>query len=145
MKVADILKEKGTTVRTISPGKTVGQALHSMIENKVGSLIVTKQEDVPVGIITERDILRHIGSVDTWKETIISEIMTTELIIGFPDDVVEVMMALMTHNYFRHVPILHNKKLAGIISIGDIVKAQLKDIKAENRYLSAYIAGKYPA
>ncbi|MEE9555578.1 MAG: CBS domain-containing protein [candidate division Zixibacteria bacterium] len=145
MKASDILKEKGSMVRTISPDKTVIQALQSMIENKVGSLVVTERGNTPVGIITERDILRHAGRTDAWKETSISKIMTKNLIIGFPGDDIEVIMALMTQNRFRHVPILQDKKLAGIISIGDIVKAKLKDVKAENRYLNAYIMGKYPA
>lgn len=145
MKVRDILSQKKSGVKTISPDKTVKQALRSIIENKVGSLIVIKYESIPIGIITERDILRHVDRTDNWEETIIGNVMTKELIIGVPDDDVEVIMGFMTKNYIRHVPILHNKKLEGIISIGDIIKAQLKDTKTENRYLSDYISGKYPA
>lgn len=145
MKVIDILKEKKSGVKTISPDKTLKQALRSMIENKVGSLIVTEGENIPIGIITERDILRYIDRMDNWEETVIGDIMTKELIIGLLDDDVEVIMEFMTKNYFRHVPILDEKKLVGIISIGDIIKAQLKDIKTDNRFLSDYIAGKYPA
>lgn len=145
MKVIDILKEKKSGVKTISPDKTLKQALRSMIENKVGSLIVTEGENIPIGIITERDILRYIDRMDNWEETVIGDIMTKELIIGLLDDDVEVIMEFMTKNYFRHVPILDEKKLVGIISIGDIIKAQLKDIKTDNRFLSDYITGKYPA
>lgn len=145
MKVIDLLKEKKSGVKTISPDKILKQALRSMIENKVGSLIVTEGKNIPTGIITERDILRYIDRMDNWEETVIGDIMTKELIIGLLDDDVEVIMEFMTKNYFRHVPILDGRELVGIISIGDIIKAQLKDIKINNRFLSDYIAGKYPA
>ncbi len=145
MKVIDILREKKSGVKTISPDKSLKQALRSMMQDKVGSLIVTERENIPLGIITERDILRYIDRVDNWEKTVISDVMTKKLIIGLPDDDVEVIMEFMTKNYFRHVPILDEKKLVGIISIGDIIKAQLQDIKTDNRFLSDYISGKYPA
>ncbi|MCP4633205.1 MAG: CBS domain-containing protein [candidate division Zixibacteria bacterium] len=145
MKVKDLLADKGSAVYSVPPDKTLKEALHSMLENKVGCLLVVLGDEVPVGIITERDILRFVAKAINWHDTLIKEIMTSNLVIGFPDDDLEVIMALMTQNYFRHVPILDNKRLAGIVSIGDIIKTQLMNIKAENRYLNEYIAGKYPA
>jgi len=145
MKVKDILSGKKSGVITVAPHMTLREALRTMIESKVGSLVVIDDSKNPVGIITERDILRFIDRTLEWSEALIGDIMTKKLIIGLVDDEIEVIMEFMTNNFFRHVPILENKQLVGIISIGDIIKNQLKDIKIENRYLSDYIAGKYPA
>ena len=146
MKVADLLKEKGSGVNTINSHSSLREALKSMIENKVGSLVVIDHEFKPAGIITERDVIRLIYQKDesVWQGLAVSEVMTENIIIGVPDDDIEYIMALMTTNRFRHIPIISGNKLTGLISIGDIVKSQLKDIKAENRYLADYIAGKYP-
>jgi len=147
MKVSDILRVKGFAVKTVPADKTMRQVLSNMVENKVGSLVVINIENRPIGIITERDIARLIYNHDCreWQDKPVDEYMTKDIMIGLPDDDVEYIIALMTENRFRHVPIMFEGKLAGIISIGDIVKSLLKDIKAENRHLSDYIAGKYPA
>ncbi|UCC79581.1 MAG: CBS domain-containing protein [Candidatus Zixiibacteriota bacterium] len=145
MKARDIIAKKGSTVYTGSPSFTVKEALDIMIKNKVGALVILDDTQHPIGIITEKDVLFLASKHDNWRHLAVSENMTTKLIIGIPDDDVEYIMSLMTLNRFRHIPVLDDGKLAGIISIGDIVKAQLKDVKAENRYLSDYIMGKYPA
>ena len=147
MKVSDLLKNKGSGVYTIESHSTMRQSLVNMIENKVGSLVVIDGEHSPVGIITERDILRILPSREPseWLNMAVREFMTEDIIIGVPSDDVEYIMALMTENRIRHVPIMLEGKLVGLISIGDIVKSLLKNIKAENRYLSNYISGKYPA
>ncbi len=145
MKARDIIAKKGSTVYTGSPSFTVKEALDIMIKNKVGALVILDDTQHPIGIITEKDVLFLASKHDNWRDLTVGENMTTRLIIGIPDDDVEYIMSLMTLNRFRHVPIISDGNLAGIISIGDIIKAQLKDIKAENRYLSDYIMGKYPA
>ena len=147
MKVSDLLKSKGSGVYTIESHSTMAETLKRMIENKVGSLVVIDAVHSPVGIITERDILRILESkLNTeWRKTAVGDLMTKDILIGVPSDDVDYIMALMTENRFRHVPIMSDGKLVGLISIGDIVKSMLKDIKAENHYLSDYIAGKYPA
>lgn len=147
MKASEILSKKGTKVFTIDPHSTIGEALNSMIESKVGSMVVVDGEQNPIGILTERDILRLVNQRRTgeWHSVAVREVMVENIIIALPDDDVEYIMALMTKNFYRHVPIISEGKLEGLISIGDIVKSLLKDIKAENRYLSDYISGKYPA
>jgi CBS domain-containing protein len=147
MKVSDLLRVKGFAVKTVSADKTVRQVLKNIVENKVGCLVVTDNENRPIGIVTERDIIRLINSHEyiQWQDKRVHELMTKDILIGFPDDDVEYIMALMTENRFRHVPIISEGKLAGLVSIGDIVKSLLKDIKAENRHLADYISGKYPA
>ncbi len=145
MKAKEIIEKKGTKVFTSSPSYSMRNALNCMIENKVGSLIIVDDKKCPIGIITERDVLRLVNQKEDWQNATVGEYMTKKLVIGLLDDDLEYIMSLMTLNYFRHVPILDNGKIAGIISIGDIVKAQLKDYKSDNRYLSDYIASKYPA
>jgi CBS domain-containing protein len=147
MKVSDLLRAKGPAVKTALADNSMRHVLRNMTENKVGSLVVVNKENRPIGIITERDIIKLINDHDCrdWQDKSVNEYMTRDIMIGFPDDDVEYIMALMTENRFRHVPIMAEGKLAGLISIGDIVKSLLKDIKAENRHLSDYIGGKYPA
>lgn len=144
MKVRDILETKGRQCETIGPDKTVKEAMEKIAQKKIGALLVMDNESL-LGIITERDIFRLVASRNEAAfDKPVREYMSTNLIVGLPDDDIDVIMAYMTNNRFRHVPILENGKLAGIISIGDIVKAEVDDLKVENRYLNEYISGKYP-
>jgi len=147
MKVSDLLKKKGSGVYTVENHSTMNETLKYMLDNKVGSLVVIDAARSPVGIITERDILRivHTKADAEWRKMAVSDFMTRDIIIGVPSDDIEYIMAMMTENRFRHVPIMSESKLVGLISIGDIVKSMLKDVKLENRHLADYIAGKYPA
>lgn len=145
MKAKDIIAQKGSIVYTGLPSHTIKDALDILLKNKVGALVIVDDAQNPVGIISEKDILHLANKHDNWRELTVDEHMTKDLIIGLPDDNGEYIMSLMTINRFRHVPIMEEGKLAGIISIGDIVKALLKNVKAENRYLTDYITNKYPA
>lgn len=144
MQVKDVLKAKGNAVIAIAPGKIIKDAINEIIKNKIGALLVMDGESL-VGIITERDIFREF-SVEGEKvfEKKIEEVMTTNIIVGLPDDDLEAVKALMTNNRFRHLPIMDNKKVVGIVSIGDIVKIFSVNFQIENRYLKDYISGKYP-
>lgn len=146
MKVKDILAEKGTHVVTVSQEATVYEALQTFAANRVGSLLVLDEKGGIVGIVAARDalmaVLRACDEIRTIK---VKEIMTQKIIIGDPDDDLDSVEVIMTENRIRHLPIIKDNKLAGIISIGDVVKAQLKNIHVENRYLKDYILGKYPA
>jgi CBS domain-containing protein len=145
MKAKDIIAKKGSAVYTGSPSFTVKDALDSLLKYKVGALVIVDDTQCPVGIISEKDILRLAREHDDWRDLTVGDYMTKNLIIGLTDDSVEYIMSLMTINRIRHIPIMDQGILAGMISIGDIVKAQLKNIKAENRYLTDYIMSKYPA
>ncbi|MBN2011754.1 CBS domain-containing protein [candidate division KSB1 bacterium] len=146
MKVKDILAEKGTDVATITGDTTVWQAMNKFAAQKVGSLLVLGGTGNIIGIIAARDVLmsvlKHRDKLDTMP---VSEIMTKDIIVASPDDDLDYVEAIMTENRIRHVPIIENKALAGIVSIGDLVKAQLKQTSVENRYLRDFIEGKYPA
>ena len=140
MKVSQILRSKGIAVITARPDATLHDALQTLVSNRVGALVVTTTEGKVVGIITERDLLRvcaaRSGEID---DTRVAECMTANLIIGLPEDEVGYVMGIMTNNRIRHLPIMNGERLEGIISIGDVVKAQLEETEFENRYLKDYI------
>jgi len=146
MKVNDILRAKGSDVATIGGEQTVAEALKQIVDRKVGSLVVVGKTGFPEGILTERDIVRLANDKGegNWRALPVKQVMTKNVIIGLPEDDVEYIMKLMTANRFRHVPIMKEGKLAGLISIGDIIKSLLSDFEANNRYLTDYIANKYP-
>jgi CBS domain-containing protein len=144
MKVKEILKTKGPEVLTIGQDKTVFDAIETLVKNKIGSLIVLNAEGKIVGIITERDILNETHSRKCeLTGIVVKQVMTSDLIIGEAEDDVECVESTMTKNRIRHLPILSKKRLVGIISIGDVVKAQVEESQVENRYLKDYIEGKY--
>lgn len=145
MKAREILESKGSRVVTCHEDNTLTDALAIFAANKIGSLLVVDSHDDIRGIIAPRDILivvlRNLDEISKLK---VSEIMTKDLIVATMDDDVDYLQAIMTENRIRHVPILEGAELKGIISIGDAVKAQIKEKEVENRYLKDYIEGKYP-
>ncbi len=146
MKVKDVLAEKGTHVVTVNQEAAVYEALQTFAANRVGSLLVLDDKGGIVGIIGARDALMAVvRTYDEIRTIKIKEIMTKNIIIGDPEDDLDKVEVIMTENRIRHLPIIKEDKLTGIISIGDVVKAQLKNVHVENRYLKEYIVGKYPA
>jgi len=147
MKVRDILNTKGGTTYRISPEATVREAMNEINSKKIGALLV-EAEGTLQGIVTERDIFRllhkHADESNRAFNSRIKDVMTTNVVIGLLDDDIDMVEALMTNNRFRHLPIMDGKKIAGIISIGDVVKTLAKNLQIENRYLKDYITGKYP-
>jgi CBS domain-containing protein len=140
MTIRDILRGKGTEVATISPEATIHDAMTALVNRRIGSLVVTDDQGKLAGIITERDILRECTTrSEQVKVTKVQEVMTTDLIIGVPDDEVGYVMGIMTQNRIRHLPVMVGERIEGLISIGDVVKAQLEETEFENRYLKDYI------
>ncbi len=145
MKIRDILKDKGTEVATIKTEETIRDAVRILVEKNIGSLLVLDEKGSITGIITERDILKQCDrSVESFKEKKVKEAMTKELIVASPDDDLDYAENIMTGNRIRHLPIIANKKLEGIISIGDLINVLRGECKVENRYLKDFISGKYP-
>lgn len=147
MKVKDILESKGKVVHKVSPETTVKETMDQIVNRKIGALLV-EEEGTLKGIITERDIFRLIHrNLENSREALnkkVREIMTTNVVIGIPEDDIDMVEALMTNNRFRHLPIMEGRTIAGLISIGDIVKSTVKNLQIENRYLKDFITGKYP-
>lgn len=144
MKVKDILGAKGGKIFTIESRNSLKDAMDSIVENKIGALLVLDNNDF-VGIISERDLFREYhksGEVSLGKK--VEEIMTTKIVVGLLEDDIEEVEVIMTENRFRHLPIMNDGKVVGIVSIGDVVKMLAANRKTENRYLKDYIMGKYP-
>ena len=139
MLLKDILEAKGHDVLKIAPTESVAQAVAQLVAHNCGSLVVC-DGDKMVGIFSERDVLRTIAAVDKpLGEVQVFERMTHEVITGSPSDNVNDTMGLMTKKRIRHLPVLENGALAGMISIGDIVKAQHQKLTMENHMLMTYI------
>ena len=146
MKARDILEVKGSRVVTCHQDNTLMDALAIFAANKIGSLLVVDSHDKIQGIIAPRDILIVVlKDYEKVKEILVTEVMSKDLIVATIDDSVDYIQKIMTENRIRHVPILDNGELQGIVSIGDVVKAQIDEKEVENRYLKDYIEGKYPA
>lgn len=140
-RVSDILDEKGSAALTIEGDATVLDAIKRMVESNVGSLLVTESEKL-AGIVTERDYLRRVtleGRDE--KETPVREIMTSELVYVMPDTSIDECMAVMTERRIRHLPVLsEGQEIAGVISIGDVVKFRSKQQDVRIRLLTDYIS-----
>jgi CBS domain-containing protein len=146
MKVRDILKEKGTEVATIGAEKTICDAVKVLVEKNIGSLVVMDEKGGVAGIITERDVLKQCNQcLGSFRDMKIEDVMTRNLIVASPDDDLDYVENIMTENRIRHLPIISNQKIAGMISIGDLVNVLRGECKVENRYLKDYISGKYPS
>lgn len=142
MRIADILRKKGSHVVTIEPQKTVWDAIQILNEHKIGAAVVTEAGGHVVGILSERDILQAASKQrESIKETAIADIMSTDLIIGVAEDRLDYVMGVMTQNRIRHLPVMDGEELVGIISIGDVVNAHLQEAEFENRRLKDYIHG----
>ena len=140
-KVKQILKAKDNHVWTISKHSTVFDGLKLMAEKKIGSLIVIEDGQV-VGIFTERDYARKVGPERRNPEdTRIEEVMTRELITIDLNKTVNECMALMTDNHIRHLPVMDDGRLVGIISAGDVVKDIIEELEFHVEQLTSYITG----
>lgn len=141
MNVQSILAKKGTSVATIKPEASIKTAADWLRAKNIGVLVVIK-DDAVLGIISERDIVRALSQ---YGESVVSEsvrtVMTPAVITAAPGDDINSVMRLMTSRRVRHLPVLRNGKLAGIISIGDVVKHRLGDLELETNVLrDIYIA-----
>lgn len=141
--VGDILARKGSEVCSIDRQATAQAAVRRMVEAGVGSLIVTDGDQI-WGIFTERDYLRRIVLDGRPPDTTLAEVSTTQLVVVDPDRTIDDCMSIMTLKRIRHLPVLAGGRLAGVLSIGDLVKHMTSEQAAELRYLSDYITGRYP-
>lgn len=141
--VRQLLRTKGGNVWTISPDATVYQALEFMAEKDIGALVVTQDEEV-VGIFSERDYARKvILQGKSSMNTSVGELMVKQVYYVSPENTIEDCMSLMTEKRIRHLPVLKDKELVGLISIGDVVNQVIKHQKFKIRELEKYITGGY--
>ena len=139
MRIADVLRNKGAGVLSIAPDTLVSELIGGLVGRNVGAMVVVGPEGL-VGIVSERDVVRmlHEHGADALGRRV-ADIMTSELVTCSPDDSLDELSAVMTTHRVRHVPVLEDGRLAGIVSIGDVVKTRMEELQAEREQLAAYI------
>jgi CBS domain-containing protein len=141
MLISDILKFKGSDVVTIGPEASVAELLAGLAERNVGALVVTRGEAV-VGIVSERDIVRQLNDRgNALLNGTVGDIMTTAVIACASDDPVEKVAAAMTDKRVRHLPVIDGGRLAGIVTIGDVVLSRTRQLETDRHQLEQYITG----
>ena len=144
MKVQDILQKKSNHVFTLQPHQTLAEASQILTTNNIGALLVLNEKNHLVGILSERDIVRQVAAHGKEMGAMtVGEVMTKDVLIAVPDDDVTYLSNTMTNNRIRHLPVLQDGEVVGIVSIGDVVKAQLDLYEGEAHYLQQYITGGY--
>ena len=141
MNIRDLLARKGEDVVTVTPELTVLGAMRTLVERNIGSVVVVAGEKVE-GILTERDVLRlGASNPDRLETSLVGDAMVTDLVVAVPDDDLPYVMEIMTRNRVRHLPVIEDDRLVGILSIGDVVNALRTTAEVENRNLRDYIHG----
>ena len=124
MNIASLLAKKGPKVVTVQPEHTIRQALGVLADHNIGALVVVDRDGGPIGILSERDIVRSAARDESVFTKTVSALMTKDVIVGVPQDDLESVGRTMTDRRIRHLPVVDQRRLVGIISIGDVVKAQ---------------------
>lgn len=142
MRISDVLRSKGSNVITIGPDQTVLDVVRTLVRHNIGATVVV-EDGRPVGIVSERDILKLTArGPDTLASIQVRALMTRDLVTSGPDDDLDHVMNLMTNHRVRHLPILSDGELVGIVSIGDVVNRLRSESEEANRHLMSYIAGR---
>lgn len=141
MRIADVLRNKGTGVVTVGPSATVTELITALTDHNIGALPVVDGGHL-VGIVSERDVVRrlHANGPSALSATV-ADLMTTGVVTCAPDDDAAGLAGIMTERRFRHLPVVVDGELVGIVSIGDLVKARIDMLEQEREQLQSYIAG----
>ncbi|GAA1220145.1 CBS domain-containing protein [Pseudonocardia alaniniphila] len=140
MRIADVLRSKGSDVATVDPSVTVAELISQLATHNVGALPVVDEGQL-VGIVSERDVVRRLDVAGPGLlEASVGDIMITGVTTCAPGDSVADIAAVMTNRRFRHLPVVVEGQLAGIVSIGDLVKARIDLLESEREQLQSYIA-----
>ena len=141
MNVEQLLGDKGHEVLSVQPHRTLAEAIAVLSEKRIGALVVTGPDGSLVGIVSERDIIRALGESGAGAlDNPVSRVMTSKVVTCRAQTSIDELMEIMTSGRFRHVPVVENGRVAGIISIGDVVKHKVAAIEAESRAMRDYIA-----
>jgi CBS domain-containing protein len=142
MTVAAILKHKGYEVASVRPADTVAAVVRVLTDRRIGAVVVLESAGPPLGILSERDIVHALAASGAAALAMTAgELMTRELKTATPRTTVAEAMAMMTAGHFRHLPVIENGALAGLVSIGDVVRAKILQQETEVDGLRAYVAG----
>jgi CBS domain-containing protein len=140
MRISDVLAGKGDEVATIPPTATVRQLVETLGERNIGAAVVTRDDGDVVGIVSERDVVRRLRERggDLLSATV-DEIMTRDVLTCAPGDTVDHLAEVMTERRIRHMPVVVDGRLAGIVSIGDVVKSRISQLETDREQLESYI------
>ena len=142
MLIAQILAGKGSEVVSTRPEATIAEVAGLLKEKRIGAVVVTDADGRLCGIISERDLARGLANYGSkLLDMKVGGLMTSDVVTCSPDDGIETLMQTMTDGRFRHLPVVKDGELTGIISIGDVVKHRLKELEAETHMLQDYIHG----
>lgn len=142
LRVAVILNRKGHEVLTILPDASLVEAVQKMADHNVGALVVSADGRTVAGIITERDLVRRVARLGLESlEAPVSEAMTAEVLTCTPENTIGELMATMTQQRTRHIPVVVDDEIFGIVSIGDVVKSRLDELEVQATTLEQYITG----
>lgn len=141
MTIRDILRGKGAAVVTVAPDATVLDAMRTLVQHDIGAVVVTEDGAIR-GILSERDVLRA-GAVDVGRLSAarVRDLMTADVVAGIPSADIREVMDTMTERRIRHLPVVEDGRLCGLVSIGDVVNALRRSTEEEVHYLQAYISG----
>ena len=141
MRARDILDKKGRDVVTVAPGEKLGAAIEILATRNIGAVVVV-DGGRPVGILSERDVVRLLAGAPTgFRENRIDTLMTRDVVTVVETATIDEIKDLMTDRRIRHLPVLADGRLVGILSIGDVVKHRIREAKAEAEALKGYIQG----
>ena len=140
MRISGLLRDKGDFVATVTPDATISEVLAGLAEHRVGALVVTDDGERIAGIVSERDVVLALHRRGTAVlDMLVSEVMTADVVTCAPDAEVDSLMTVMTERRVRHIPVVVDDRLAGIVSIGDVVKHRVHELVDENLKLVEYI------
>lgn len=142
MRIKDVLKNKGgTDVVTIRAEATLAELIETLTEHNFGALVVSDDGRRVDGIVSERDVVRRLRQGPDALEALVSDVMTTDVHVCEPQDSLDDLMRQMTNARVRHIPVVIDGELAGLVSIGDAVKARIAELEFERDQLNQYVAG----
>ncbi len=139
MRISDVLRSKSSALVTLSPDATVRDLVDLLAEHNIGAVIVGDDVNPVAGIVSERDVVRGLVSGTTILESLVADIMTTTVKTAAPSDSVDDLMRIMTEHRIRHVPVVVDGQLKGIVSIGDVVKSRIGELEFERDQLESYV------
>jgi CBS domain-containing protein len=140
--VRSILERKGAEVVTVSPSDRVGDAVKVLRRANVGAVVVTGNGEDVVGIVSERDIVRRLADGGTAVlERTVAEIMSSPVTTCSPDQTADELMSMMTEARIRHLPVVEDGRMVGVVSIGDVVKSYVDELEVRNEALTDYVSG----
>ncbi|TLF77524.1 CBS domain-containing protein [Nocardia cyriacigeorgica] len=144
MRIAEILRRKGSEVATVRPDSTVRALLATLAAHNIGAVVVSSDGVGITGIVSERDVVRSLHQHGAeLLDAPVSQIMTTDVRTCDPDDLVDGLRRTMTDHRIRHLPVVRDGRLIGIVSIGDVVKSAISELATEREQLVGYVQGTY--